>query len=46
MLENEEVVLHIPQDVTDSHPQAAALGAPLKFGFSMYDDVQQTYNGQ
>lgn len=43
ILENENVVLHVPSDVTGSHPQAATLGAPLKAGLNMYGDVQRKY---
>ena len=43
MLENESVVLHISSDVTDSHAQAATLGAPLEAALNMYTDVQKAY---
>ena len=43
MLEHESEVLHIPPDVTHSHPQAASLGATLKAGYRMYTDLQKKY---
>ena len=39
MLEIQSDVLYFPPDVTDAHPLAATLGAPLKAGYQMYTDV-------
>ena len=40
LVENETVVLHIPPEAMNSHPQAGVLGAPLEAGENMYKDTQ------
>ncbi len=42
-LGREKDVLHVPLNVTDSHPQAATRGAPLVAGFHMYDELQKLH---
>jgi len=42
-LKDRSVVLCVPPDVRNSHPQAASLGAPLKAGYNMYSDLQKMY---
>ncbi len=43
ILENEEVVLDIPQDVISCDPQAVTLGASLHLGLNLYKDIQNCY---
>ena len=43
LVENETVVLHIPPEAMNSHPQAGVLGAPLEAGQDMYKDTQNIY---
>ena len=41
--QSEEILLHIPEEVTRDHPQASVLGAPLEAGRNLYIELQNTY---
>ena len=43
LLESKSVVLRVPPEDADSHPQAAVLGAPLEAGHGMYTALQNIY---
>ena len=43
LMENEEVVLKIPEDDAATRRLAGVLGAPLDEGQDMYPDMQETY---
>ena len=40
----EALVLNIPQQLQDQHPQCAKLGGPLNAGKVMYKDIQTMYS--
>ena len=39
----ESLLLRIPEEVSEGHPQASVLGAPLEAGRNLYTELQNTY---
>ena len=45
-MENEKVVLKVPEEDAATRRLAGALGAPLDEGQDMYPDLQETYHSE
>ncbi|KAL5491565.1 hypothetical protein EMCRGX_G016873 [Ephydatia muelleri] len=43
LFQDQDFVLHVPEEAASTHPQAAVLGAPLEAGEKMYIELQKSY---
>eukprot|EP00731_Ephydatia_muelleri_P014776 Em0008g496a len=43
LFQDQDFVLHVPEEAASTHPQAAVLGAPLEAGENMYIELQKSY---